>query len=66
MVPSPVIDHEWVTVPPAGNTVEVWVLVVPPQNGPGLLIEQVGFGFTVTVNEQVPGQPLRVVLSVTV
>jgi hypothetical protein len=52
MIPLPSMDQEWLTVPPSGNTVLVWLLVVPPQKGPTLLIEQDGVGFTTTSSTQ--------------
>ena len=48
MTPAPpLIDQLCVTVPPAGRTVEVYVFVVPTQNGPAGAIVHVGFGFTI-------------------
>jgi hypothetical protein len=66
MTPFPLIVQLWVTVPPAGSTVEVYVWVVDSQIGVSPVIAQVGFGFTGTVSVHCPGQPSRVMLSVRV
>jgi hypothetical protein len=55
IVPSPVMVHAWVTVPPAGNTVEQWVLVELPHTAVGPSIEQDGVGLTVTSSVQTDG-----------
>ena len=62
MVQPPLTDQLCLTVPPGGLTVEACVLVVPKQNGPGLLMLQVGFGFTVRRAVQLVTQPSGVVI----
>ena len=68
IVPLPLIDQLCVTVPPAGETVLVYVLVEPPQTGSLPVMLQVGIGLMVTVLQhgEAAGQPLRVTVSHTV
>ena len=67
IVALPVMDHEWVTVPPAGKTVEVYVLPVEEAHTASApAMEQLGVAFTTTVFVQELVQPFLMILSVRV